>query len=237
MISSNNSFCILSTGSKSTLNSASLHILPKVFFELADVKPFDQKSHKISFCSEWHLHKAADSFTKLNFEFINVQFKNAVNSAWIFFFSVEDLERNDGSPDKPYYMSKGLMEILGKKNESEEVKESRKESKMWLIDQQLTKRLSFLANCDQNTFWRVWDWWEIVVTIFLCLYFKLFLIKKSPTFGVCISYNYITFFLWLPAFPLSVLWDHKILCKIISFSLSNESLVIHRQVMYPFEFP
>jgi choline transporter-like protein 2/4/5 len=29
---------------------------------------------------------------------------------------VEDLERNDGSPEKPYYMSKELMEILGKKN-------------------------------------------------------------------------------------------------------------------------
>ena len=23
---------------------------------------------------------------------------------------------NDGSPEKPYYMSKGLMKILGKKN-------------------------------------------------------------------------------------------------------------------------
>ena len=29
---------------------------------------------------------------------------------------VEDLERNDGSPEKPYYMSKELKEILGKKN-------------------------------------------------------------------------------------------------------------------------
>lgn len=32
------------------------------------------------------------------------------------FFLVEDLERNDGSPLKPYYMSKNLMRILGKKN-------------------------------------------------------------------------------------------------------------------------
>lgn len=31
-------------------------------------------------------------------------------------FSVEDTERNDGSPQKPYYMSKNLMKILGKKN-------------------------------------------------------------------------------------------------------------------------
>ena len=30
--------------------------------------------------------------------------------------TVEDLERNDGSPEKPYFMSKGLMKILGKKN-------------------------------------------------------------------------------------------------------------------------
>ncbi|KAK3088621.1 hypothetical protein FSP39_021397 [Pinctada imbricata] len=29
---------------------------------------------------------------------------------------VEDLEMNDGSPEKPYFMSKGLMKILGKKN-------------------------------------------------------------------------------------------------------------------------
>jgi len=29
---------------------------------------------------------------------------------------VEDLERNDGSEEKPYYMTKGLMKILGKKN-------------------------------------------------------------------------------------------------------------------------
>jgi choline transporter-like protein 2/4/5 len=31
-------------------------------------------------------------------------------------FLVEDLERNDGSQDKPYYMGKDLMNILGKKN-------------------------------------------------------------------------------------------------------------------------
>lgn len=29
---------------------------------------------------------------------------------------MEDLERHDGSAEKPYYMSKGLMKILGKKN-------------------------------------------------------------------------------------------------------------------------
>lgn len=34
----------------------------------------------------------------------------------IFLCFLEDLERNDGSEEKPYYMSKGLMELLGKKN-------------------------------------------------------------------------------------------------------------------------
>lgn len=29
---------------------------------------------------------------------------------------VEDLERNDGSTEKPFYMSKGLKKVLGKKN-------------------------------------------------------------------------------------------------------------------------
>lgn len=32
--------------------------------------------------------------------------------------SVEDLERNDGSLDRPYYMPKSLLKILGKKNEA-----------------------------------------------------------------------------------------------------------------------
>jgi len=34
--------------------------------------------------------------------------------------SVEDEERNDGSADKPYYMSSDLKGILGKKNKSDE---------------------------------------------------------------------------------------------------------------------
>lgn len=33
-----------------------------------------------------------------------------------FEFLVEDTERNDGSAEKPYFMSKQLMKILGKKN-------------------------------------------------------------------------------------------------------------------------
>jgi len=32
---------------------------------------------------------------------------------------VEDCERHDGSQEKPYYMSKKLMKILGKKNKKE----------------------------------------------------------------------------------------------------------------------
>ncbi|XP_070177370.1 choline transporter-like protein 2 isoform X2 [Littorina saxatilis] len=34
----------------------------------------------------------------------------------LFLCFLEDLERNDGSAEKPYFMSKGLMKILGKKN-------------------------------------------------------------------------------------------------------------------------
>lgn len=34
----------------------------------------------------------------------------------LFLCFLEDLERNDGSPDKPYYMSSELMKIVGKKN-------------------------------------------------------------------------------------------------------------------------
>lgn len=36
-----------------------------------------------------------------------------------FSVSVEDSERNDGSPSKPYFMSKNLMKILHKKNKIE----------------------------------------------------------------------------------------------------------------------
>lgn len=33
---------------------------------------------------------------------------------------MEDLERNDGSVEKPYYMSKPLMKILHKKNKTKD---------------------------------------------------------------------------------------------------------------------
>ncbi|KAM5167265.1 choline transporter-like protein 4 isoform 1-T1 [Callospermophilus lateralis] len=36
----------------------------------------------------------------------------------LFLCFLEDLERNDGSLDRPYYMSKGLLKILGKKNQA-----------------------------------------------------------------------------------------------------------------------
>ncbi|KAA0185908.1 Choline transporter protein 4, partial [Fasciolopsis buskii] len=42
----------------------------------------------------------------------------------IFLCFLEDLERNDGSAERPYYMSKQLMAILGKKNASVESDES-----------------------------------------------------------------------------------------------------------------
>ncbi|VDP38950.1 unnamed protein product [Schistosoma curassoni] len=34
----------------------------------------------------------------------------------IFLCFLEDLEKNDGSAERPYYMSKNLMNILGKRN-------------------------------------------------------------------------------------------------------------------------
>ena len=33
-----------------------------------------------------------------------------------FFLLVEDLERNDGSAEKPYYMSQSLMKIMNRRN-------------------------------------------------------------------------------------------------------------------------
>lgn len=50
-------------------------------------------------------------------KFIIRVLKHLIYGTIIFFcFLVEDCERNDGSPDRPYYMSKQLMKILGKKN-------------------------------------------------------------------------------------------------------------------------
>ncbi|XP_017521933.2 choline transporter-like protein 4 isoform X7 [Manis javanica] len=44
----------------------------------------------------------------------------------LFLCFLEDLERNDGSLDRPYYMSKSLLKILGKKNEAPPGNEKRK---------------------------------------------------------------------------------------------------------------
>lgn len=46
---------------------------------------------------------------------------NSFYKLWLYkwistFITVEDCERNDGSEEKPYFMSKQLMKILGKKN-------------------------------------------------------------------------------------------------------------------------
>ncbi|CAH1786106.1 unnamed protein product [Owenia fusiformis] len=40
----------------------------------------------------------------------------------LFMCFLEDIERHDGSPEKPYYMSKELMKILGKKNKFQDKK-------------------------------------------------------------------------------------------------------------------
>jgi len=41
----------------------------------------------------------------------------------LFLCFLEDSEKNDGSPEKPFFMSKRLMKILGKKNKIEEKEE------------------------------------------------------------------------------------------------------------------
>ena len=46
---------------------------------------------------------------------------------------MEDLERNDGSSEKPYYMSKGLKKVLGKKNK-EDGKKKKKGNAMEVKD-------------------------------------------------------------------------------------------------------
>lgn len=52
----------------------------------------------------------------------------------LLFQTVEDIEMNDGSPEKPYFMSIGLMKVLGKKNlkqnESSAPSNSRKTSRV-----------------------------------------------------------------------------------------------------------
>jgi len=40
----------------------------------------------------------------------------------LFLCFLQDIEVNDGSKEKPYYMSKRLMKILGKKNKKESEK-------------------------------------------------------------------------------------------------------------------
>lgn len=41
-------------------------------------------------------------------------------------FAVQDIEVNDGSESKPYYMNRSLMNILGKKN-AQSVEKARRE--------------------------------------------------------------------------------------------------------------
>ena len=44
----------------------------------------------------------------------------------VMIFVVQDIEVNDGTAEKPYFMSKELMGILGEKNDKE-VEEAKKE--------------------------------------------------------------------------------------------------------------
>ncbi|XP_069121444.1 choline transporter-like protein 2 [Argopecten irradians] len=47
----------------------------------------------------------------------------------LFLCFLEDLEMHDGSAEKPYFMSKGLMKIIGKKNKFKDPEEDNKKSK------------------------------------------------------------------------------------------------------------
>ena len=50
-------------------------------------------------------------------------FEMAVDT--VFLCALKDLDVHDGSPEKPYYMSKKLMDIMNKKNKPEKVKKSK----------------------------------------------------------------------------------------------------------------
>lgn len=53
-------------------------------------------------------------------------FQELTSFSTIFLCFLEDLERNDGSANKPYFMSKSLMGLLGKKNKTTGDKELKK---------------------------------------------------------------------------------------------------------------
>ena len=53
--------------------------------------------------------------------FFNV-YSMAVSTIFLCF--LEDLDRNDGTPQKPYFMGKSLMKLLGKKNKKTKNKET-----------------------------------------------------------------------------------------------------------------
>lgn len=40
---------------------------------------------------------------------------------------MEDLERHDGSEEKPYYMSKGMMKIMDKSNKGDKKEDGEKD--------------------------------------------------------------------------------------------------------------
>jgi len=60
--------------------------------------------------------------------FFNV-YSMAVSTVFLCF--LEDLERNDGSESKPYFMSKSLMDLMGKKNKKN--KNVAETKSMWKI--------------------------------------------------------------------------------------------------------
>ena len=73
--------------------------------------------------------------------FFNV-YSMAVSTVFLCF--LEDLERNDGSESKPYFMSKSLMDLMGKKNKKN--KNVAETKSMWKI--RFLKKFSISPNLE-----------------------------------------------------------------------------------------
>ena len=58
---------------------------------------------------------------KLNLSFNGIVMKYQDNIEWHTVCPYTDLDRNDGTPSKPYFMSKGLLNVVGKMNQLNEM--------------------------------------------------------------------------------------------------------------------
>ncbi|TSK20284.1 Histone-lysine N-methyltransferase EHMT2 [Bagarius yarrelli] len=81
----------------------------------SDLKNYFRQELCIWYCYNEYASLANSTLTYNNVGFTtNVNVYLQIRETWLAF--LEDLERNDGSAEKPYYMSKNLMKILNKKN-------------------------------------------------------------------------------------------------------------------------